>query len=157
MHALVDRVLPHLLHLLLGSGNDLHSKFKEHDCSRIERKSQEEEEAQITLFVEKLNFDEGLIKMDDLKNEAQSKTQKIITLIARTNDRGMMKEEKNRLNENFKKPLVLLIKLKTKERNEAGEALKAETFKDFHSSMHHVLHLPFHICSLGISQIIDHV
>ena len=91
----------------------------------MERKSQEEEEAQSTPFVEKLNFDEGLIKIDDLKNETQSKTQEIITLIDRTNDRGRMKEEKNRLNDIFKKPLVLLIKLKKKERNEAKEALKA--------------------------------
>ena len=44
----------------------------------------------------------------------------------------MSREEKNRLNRIFKKPLVLLIKLKTKERNEADEALKVTTFQYLH-------------------------
>ena len=71
-------------------------------------------------------------------------------------DRGMRREEKNRLNEIFKKPLVLLIKLKTKVRNEPEEALTVTRFKDLHYVMCYVLYLPFHIFYLGIAQIIEH-
>ena len=63
-------------------------------------------------LVEELKHDEGLIKLDGLKNEVKNKTQRIIVLIALMKDRGMMREEKNRLDEIFKKQLVLLIKLK---------------------------------------------
>ena len=61
-----------------------------------------------------LKFDDGLVKLDDLKNEVQNKKQERTTLIALMKDREMSREETNRLNEIVKKPLVLLIKLKTK-------------------------------------------
>ena len=82
--------------------------------------------------VSKPKFDEGLIKLDDLKNDVQNKTQEIITLISRMKDTGMKREKKNILNESVKKPLVFLIKLKTKERNEVDEALKVTTFQYLH-------------------------
>ena len=66
----VHRVFLPLLHLLLGLVNDLCSKFKDQAYSRIERQSQEEIEAQNMPFVVELMFDEVLIKLDYLKNEA---------------------------------------------------------------------------------------
>ena len=49
-------------------------------------------------LVAELKFDEGLIKLDDLRNDAQNKSQERITFIARMKDRGMKREEKNILN-----------------------------------------------------------
>ena len=83
-------------------------------------------------FVVELNNDESMVKLDDLKNEVQNKAQEIIDLIHRIKDKGMSREDKNRLDEIIKKPLVLLMKLKTKERNAAYETLKVTTFKDSH-------------------------
>ena len=67
-----------------------------------------------------------------MKNKVQHKTQEIITLIDRMKSRGMSREDKNRLNEIVKKPLVLLIKLKSKEINEANYTLKVTHLKDSH-------------------------
>ena len=83
-------------------------------------------------LVTDLKCDEGLVKMDDSKNEVQNKTQERISLIALMKVMGMSREEKNRLNETVKKPLVLLMKLKTKVRNEADEDLKVTTFQYLH-------------------------
>ena len=79
-------------------------------------------------LVEEIKCDVGLVKRDNLKNEIQNKNQEIIPLTALMKDRGMIREDKNRLNEIFKKPLALLIKLKTREINEVDEALKVVTF-----------------------------
>ena len=64
-------------------------------------------------LVEQLEY-EGMVKLDDLNNEVQNKNQEMLALIAQMKDRGMNREEKNRLNESFKKLLVSLIKLKQK-------------------------------------------
>ena len=96
-------------------------------------------------MVEELKLGEGLIKLDDLKNETQNKNQERITPMHRMKDRGMRREDTIRLNQIFKKTLVLLIKLKSKERNEAEEALKVTSLKYPHYVVHHVSHLPFHI------------
>ena len=98
----------------------------------------------MSLVVE-LKHDEALFKIDDLKNEVHSKTQERVSLIDLMKDREMIREEKNTLNEIVKKPLVFLIKLKTKERNDPEEALKVKSSKDLHYAMHHVSHFPFHI------------
>ena len=88
----------------------------------------------MSLVVE-LKHDEALFKIDDLKNEVHSKTQERVSLIDLMKDREMIREEKNTLNEIVKKPLVFLIKLKTKERNDIDEALKVTNFQDLHFSI----------------------
>ena len=46
----IARVLPPILHLLLGLGNDMHAKFKEFIVHRVEKVSIEEIEAREMSF-----------------------------------------------------------------------------------------------------------
>ena len=64
----VNRVFPPILHMLMELGNDIYSKFKEHAHSRIENQSQEEIEDKKSSLVAELKDDEGLVKLDVLKN-----------------------------------------------------------------------------------------
>ena len=61
-------------------------------------------------MLSEFKFDEGLVKLDDSKDEVHDKTWEKIVMIDRLKESGTSREEKNRLNEIFKKPLVDLIK-----------------------------------------------
>lgn len=114
----ISRVFPPLLHLLLGLGNDACSSFKNFIAMRIQKKSEEEIEAQEMSFIAEIRYDEALVLHDDLKKEVDEVRQMRICANARLKERGNSKECNTTLYEQLN-----LIKsnldLKSKEREEA--------------------------------------
>ena len=121
----IDRVLPPLLHLLLGLGNDIYSKFKEWVSIRIERKSNELIEAQNMSFLTEVRCDEALLLHDDYKKEVQGLVQKRIEILAKLKERGRSRESKNILKEE-KSAIMSETSTKMALRDESEIALKVK-------------------------------
>ena len=115
---LVDRVMPPLLHLLLGLGNDVYSKFKEFIAMRIERLSQEELEVQNMTFFSEIKYDKAMVECDNLKNDFNELIEHRIDINSRFKERGRTREYKGILRVE-KTSMLNNIKEKTLGKDEA--------------------------------------
>ena len=68
---LVSRMLPPMLHVLLGLGNDVYSKFRDFMLQRIEKTSPEELEARNMSLLSELKYDESVVAFENAKQEVQ--------------------------------------------------------------------------------------
>ena len=93
----LKRALPPMLHLLLGLGNDTCSKFKEFIHSKIEKLYHAEIEVKNVPLLAEIKFDEGLIKLDDLKKEASDLMQQRTEINSSLKERGRTSESKEAL------------------------------------------------------------
>lgn len=121
----MTRVLPPLLHLLLGLGNGMCSKFKEFANARIELKSNAEIEAQNMTFLTEIGCDEALIAWDDLKKEVQGLVQERIEVSSKLKQRGTARECKQNLR-NEKEEILAKITLKTSDRDNAVKDMEGK-------------------------------
>ena len=64
----ISRVLPPILHLLLGLGNDIYANFKDFVNQRIERISTEELEARNMSFLSEIKYDDSVLAYEDSKH-----------------------------------------------------------------------------------------
>ena len=119
----MTRVMPPLLHLLLGLGNDTCSKFKEFISARIEIKSNAEIEDQNTTFLTEIGYDEALIAWDDLKKEVLGLVQERIEVNSKLKQRGTTREYKQNLR-NEKEEIMAKIILKTADRDNAEKGME---------------------------------
>ena len=120
----LTRVLPPILHLLLGLGNDVYSKFKDFLQIRIEKISGKESEARDMTLLAEIQHDAALIQFDDLKKEVNNFIQHRIAVNADLKDRNLPTELKQQLLQQ-KVQLLAIIKDKTTQRNEAEKNVKA--------------------------------
>ena len=90
----VKRALPPILHLLLGLGNDIYSKFKEYISVRIEKLTKAELEAQNMTLLSEIKIDQCLIAIDDIKSELNELVQRRITINSNLRQRGLTSTEK---------------------------------------------------------------
>ena len=95
----LKRHLPPLLHLLLGLGNDLCSKFKDWIAQRIELIREEEKEAQNRSLIAEIKHDESLVKFVDVKKELIVLKNKRIDINRKLKTRKESSECKKALNE----------------------------------------------------------
>ena len=111
-------MLPPLLHILLGLGNDMYSKFKEYVKLQIELQSPEEIASLNMVLLAEIKHDEGMILFDDLQNDVRFLAQDRIELNAKLKQSRYTHEDKVRWREE-KVSLLNTIKIKTKARDEA--------------------------------------
>ena len=71
----LHRVLPPLLHILLGLGNNMYSKFKEYVKLWIKLQSLEEIAALNMVLLAKIKHDEGIILFYNLQNKVRDLVQ----------------------------------------------------------------------------------
>ena len=119
----LHRYLPPLLHILLGLGNDIYSKFKEWIDERIEKLSPEELEARNMTLLAEIKLDDILIKFDDLKKQVQNLTTARIELNAVLKNKNLSQERKQELLE-LKNSLLSQLDKARSDRNKAEEEKK---------------------------------
>ena len=93
-HVSVRRALSPTLHLLLGLGNDVHSKHKERVQKRIETLFSNEITAQNMSLLARIKLDGTMIARDDLKKETSAVVEHRSNVISRLKIKNVSREDK---------------------------------------------------------------
>ena len=88
----IKRVLPPILHLLLGLGNDIYANFKEFIADRVEKVSIEEMDARDMSILAEIKYEDSALLYLDAKSEVQMLVQDRIVLNSRVKERGLSRD-----------------------------------------------------------------
>ena len=119
----INRVLPPMLHLLLGLGNDVCALFKSFLSERIEQLSQEEKDARDMSFLAETRHGESLIAYDNSKQAVLDLVEQRKEMMLNLSQGDLSKEDKKALNDE-KKVVASKIKDELKIRDELDNAAK---------------------------------